>query len=213
MLNAPDSLLKTFLILILFITHLAKSKVIFRIQLLYSRNLWGAFFPPVNILLTLTRFHWVRNLYEKRGEGGGTSLVAQMVKNLPAVRETWAWSPEKRMAHHSSILAWRIPRAVSTMGCKESFMTEQLSLSLKNKTQFSWSHLYLSSVLKDDSAFWPQLITCSQGGFPPFARFSSTTRSRRDGPLSLTPSLGPLYIFHHALRHFMFYYYWSTFFF
>ena len=42
-------------------------------------------------------------------------LVAQMVKNLPAMQETWVWSPgqedplEKEMATHSSILAWRIP--------------------------------------------------------------------------------------------------------
>ena len=43
------------------------------------------------------------------------SLVAQMVKNLPAVQETWVQflgqeDPlEKGMATHSSILAWRIP--------------------------------------------------------------------------------------------------------
>ena len=42
-------------------------------------------------------------------------LVAQMVKNLPAMQETWVRSLsqedllEKRMATHSSILAWRIP--------------------------------------------------------------------------------------------------------
>ena len=39
------------------------------------------------------------------------SLVAQMVKNLPAVQETWVWSLgwedplEEEMATHSSILA------------------------------------------------------------------------------------------------------------
>ena len=44
------------------------------------------------------------------------SLVAQMVKNLPAMQETWVqslgWKDllEKGMATHSSILAWRIPR-------------------------------------------------------------------------------------------------------
>ena len=44
------------------------------------------------------------------------SLV-QMVKNLPAVRKTWVQPPsqedhlEKKMATHSSILAWRIPWA------------------------------------------------------------------------------------------------------
>ena len=39
----------------------------------------------------------------------GASLVAQTVKNLPAVQETWVQSLEKGMATHSSILAWRIP--------------------------------------------------------------------------------------------------------
>ena len=44
-----------------------------------------------------------------------TSLVAQMVKSLPAIQETWVQflnqqDPlEKGMATHSSILAWKIP--------------------------------------------------------------------------------------------------------
>ena len=40
------------------------------------------------------------------------SLVAQMVKNLPAVRSlNWEDPLEKGMATHSSILAWKIPWA------------------------------------------------------------------------------------------------------
>ena len=41
-------------------------------------------------------------------------MVAQMVKNLPAMQETWVqplgWEDllEKGMATHSSIIAWRI---------------------------------------------------------------------------------------------------------
>ena len=59
------------------------------------------------------------------GEGIGypleyswASLVAQTVKNPPAIWETWVqplgWEDplEKGMATHSSILAWRIPRTV-----------------------------------------------------------------------------------------------------
>ena len=44
-----------------------------------------------------------------------SSLVAQMVKHLPTMRETrvrslgWEDPLEKEMATHSSILAWRIP--------------------------------------------------------------------------------------------------------
>ena len=56
------------------------------------------------------------------GEGIGyplhyswASLVAQLVRNPPAMRETWVQSLgcedplEKEKATHSSILAWRIP--------------------------------------------------------------------------------------------------------
>ena len=46
------------------------------------------------------------------------ALVAQLLKKLPAMRETWVrslgWEDplEKGMATHSSILAWRIPWTV-----------------------------------------------------------------------------------------------------
>ena len=77
------------------------------------------------------------------GEGLGypfqyswASLVAHLVKNLPAMWETWVRSlgwedpPEKGKATHSSILAWKIPWTVySPWGLKDSEMTEQLSLS------------------------------------------------------------------------------------
>ena len=59
------------------------------------------------------------------GEGVGyplqyswASLVAQLVKNLPAMWETWVrslgWEDplEKGKATHSSVLAWRIPWTV-----------------------------------------------------------------------------------------------------
>ena len=57
----------------------------------------------------------------------GGFLVAQMVKNLPALRETWVRSLgqedplEKEMATHSSFLAWRItwteePGGLQSMG-------------------------------------------------------------------------------------------------
>ena len=42
--------------------------------------------------------------------------MSQIVKNPPVMLETWVWSLgqedplEKRMATHSSVLAWRIPR-------------------------------------------------------------------------------------------------------
>ena len=35
--------------------------------------------------------------------------MAQVVKNLPAMWETWVRSLEEGMVTHSSVLAWRIP--------------------------------------------------------------------------------------------------------
>ena len=94
----------------------------------------------------------ISELGRSLGEGIGyplhcswASLVAQMVKNLLAMWETWVRSLgfedplEKGMATHSSILAWRIPwteepgRPHSPWGCKESDTTERLTLSLSHK--------------------------------------------------------------------------------
>ena len=62
------------------------------------------------------------------------SLIAQLVKNLPAVQETWvrflSWEDplEKEMAVHSSILTWTTPwtekpGGLQFMGSQESDMT------------------------------------------------------------------------------------------
>ena len=68
----------------------------------------------------------------------GASLVAQMVKSLPAVWETQVRSVgqedplEKEMATHSSILAWKIPQMEEPgipWGHKDLDMTEQLHFS------------------------------------------------------------------------------------
>ena len=69
--------------------------------------------------------------------GSWAFLVAQMVKRLSAMQETWVWSlgwqdpPEKKMAAHSSILAWKIPQTAEPVGYrpwghKESDTTERL---------------------------------------------------------------------------------------
>ena len=69
------------------------------------------------------------------------SLVAQLIKNLPAMQKIWVWflgweDPlEKGKATHSSILAWKIPWTVySPWGCKMSSRIDRLSLSF---TMFS----------------------------------------------------------------------------
>ena len=69
------------------------------------------------------------------------SLVAQTVKNLPAMPETWVQSlgqedPLEEGKTQSSILAWRIPmdrgswQGYSPWGHKELDMTKQVTLSL-----------------------------------------------------------------------------------
>ena len=84
------------------------------------------------------------------GEGIGyplqyswTSLLAQLVKNVPAKQETWVWSLgwedplEEGMAIHFSILAWRIPmdsgtwQAIGRGVTKELDTTEWLSTAQK----------------------------------------------------------------------------------
>ena len=75
-------------------------------------------------------------------------LVAQTIKNPPAMQETWVpslgWEDtlEKGMATHSSILAWRIPwtekpDGLQSIGVAESYMTGWLSLSPINSDCFS----------------------------------------------------------------------------
>ena len=68
-----------------------------------------------------------------------TSLVAQMIKNLPVMPETqvlsmgWDVPLEKGMETHCSILAWRIPWAwwaIVHGVAKKLDVTEQLTLSL-----------------------------------------------------------------------------------
>ena len=60
--------------------------------------------------------------------------LAHLVKNLPAMRETWVWSPgqedilEKEMATHPSNLVWEIPWTeepgrLQSMGSQESEVT------------------------------------------------------------------------------------------
>ena len=51
--------------------------------------------------------------------------MAQLVKNLPAMRETWVQPRgledpgEEGTATHSSILSWRIPWTVQSTGLKQ----------------------------------------------------------------------------------------------
>ena len=102
------------------------------------------------------------------------SLVAQIVKNLPAVQETWVWSLgledplKKGMATHFSILAWRIPwteepGGLQSMGSQRvgHDWATSLSLSLsdssllasRNATEFCVNHVscYLAEFICSNS--------------------------------------------------------------
>ena len=69
-----------------------------------------------------------------RDEVNWASFVDQLVKNLPVMQETWVQflgredRLEKKMATHSTILAWRIPWTeepgkLQSMGLQESNIT------------------------------------------------------------------------------------------
>ena len=91
---------------------------------MHAKSLWG--FPDSSVdkgsACNAGDPSSIPGLGTSAGEGIGyplqyswASLVAQPVKNLPAILETWVqslgWedSLEKGKATHSSILAWRIP--------------------------------------------------------------------------------------------------------
>ena len=71
------------------------------------------------------------------------SLVAQLVKNLPAMWETWVWSLgwddplKKEMDTHSSILSWRILRTEESGGL-ESIRSQRVGHDRVTNT-FTWT--------------------------------------------------------------------------
>ena len=134
-----------------------------------SLPLW--FLPVHGWLASSSAVLLVASSFQCLPRVGTPYLMAQLVKNLPAMREIWVWSLdredplEKGMATHSSILAWRIPWT-SPWGCKESDMTEWLSLSLSDAQHpgnfhplcFSgYSNFFVTQVLKPDmnENIWP----------------------------------------------------------
>ena len=100
-------------------------------------------------------FSFLRNLHI-------APLVAQMVKNLPAMWETWiqslGWEDplEESMATHSSILAWRIPWTEEPGGLQSTGLQRIGWLSIH-----SAQHILLSIV-----AAQSYISTNSVCGFP-----------------------------------------------
>ena len=90
----------------------------------------------------------IPELGSSAGEGTGyplqyswASLVAQLVKRLPAMWETWVlsldWSPdplEKGTATHSSIPAWKSPLTIQSMVSQSQTKLNDFYFSLSNHT-------------------------------------------------------------------------------
>ena len=84
----------------------------------------------------------------------GVSLVAQLVKNPPAMREIWVWSLgwedplEKGKATHSSILAWRI-----------SWTVHEVS---KSQTQLSDFHFHFLNQRSNEDIIIDSMASSAQ---------------------------------------------------
>ena len=110
------------------------------------------------------------------------SLIAQSVKSLSAMQETWVrslgWKDllQKEMTIHSSILAWRIPWTeepgrLQSMGLQESNTTERLST--------------LSPGNASDQDPTYQDRRCKRGGFHPRAEKIPWRRTQQLIPVFL----------------------------
>ena len=94
-----------------------QARILERVVISFSR---GSSQPrdQTQVSCTAGRFFtiWAPGIWVQLGPWNRASLLAQTVKNLPAIQETWVRAPgqedppEKGVAAHSSILAWRIPR-------------------------------------------------------------------------------------------------------
>ena len=82
-------------------------------------------------------------------------MVAQKVKNLPALQETWVWSLGqedplgKGMATHSSMLAWRIPWTERSLADYSPWCCEELdsTYQLNNSNNRSMHGLIYQKVI------------------------------------------------------------------
>ena len=101
------------------------------------------------------------------------SLVAQMVKNLPAMQETWVqslgWEDclEEGMATHSSILTWRIPMDRKTWQATVHGAPKSQTWLRLNTIQYSTNKhiqellsIFSIRVLEIKHFFFPKLSCC-----------------------------------------------------
>ena len=88
----------------------------------YSQPLCHTSHPEIKKGMVFSSSKPTNLIYKYAVQQYWASLVAQLVKNPPVMRETWVqslgWKDplEKGKATHTSILAWRIPWTVLSMG-------------------------------------------------------------------------------------------------
>ena len=137
-------------------------------------HLTGFIFPPYLMKQNMNSFLPLSSYW--------TSLIAQLVKSLPAMQETWVrflgWEnpQEKETATtHSSIPAWRVPRAEEpgrpqSMGSQDSYMTT-LNHYHHKLMQMQWlkQHIfiiYCSGDQKSDMGLTKLRSVCQPGWIP-----------------------------------------------
>ena len=94
------------------------------------------------------------------------SLVAQLVKDLPAMWETWVqsldWEDplEEEKATHSRILPWSIPWTIKSIGSQRVDMTERLSLHYLTVKLLLFQMHDVFAVAIVSSILFKQHVTC-----------------------------------------------------
>ena len=114
-------------------------------------------------------------------EAAFKSLMAEMVKNLPAMQEIWAWSLdredplEEEITTRSSICAWKIPwteelSGLQSTGLQRVRQDRETNISLSLSFPFfttGWQGLVSAAILKTVPCFshedrWDHLIPFPQ---------------------------------------------------
>ena len=159
---------------------------------------------------------YLRVLFPSLSHRSGASLVAQKVRNLPAMQETWvrsvSWEDplEKEMATHSSILAWSIPWAeepggYSPWSCKELDTTEQLAHTQdrSNALALQTSMSRLRSSVHTAPHTWKEILSICWGNtrVPLKTSVSIKIKSTKcPKEAYLVPGKNVLFHIHHLMR-------------
>ena len=122
-----------------------------------------------------------------------SSLVVQMVKNLPAIQETrvlslgWEDPLEEEITTHSSILAWRIPRTEEPGGL-ELMGLQRAGHDWVPNTHTHDPHILCSLAQWSGSGRWPQAPGRLQYSRGKVLGLWMSLRNR-DPPLQHTPTI------------------------